>query len=189
MMERIRTIASRAAFVLLFTCAAAPATTLMRMSIEKMAHTAEVVVRARCVSNATGWDAGEIWTTTTFQIEETWKGTPPATIIVRLLGGRAGNLTATVDGVPRFQTGEVVVLFLERTARGEFSIVSWKQGTFRISLKQNTSEETVTQDTATFATWNPETRRFDANGIRGMQLDALRSQVSAALHRASGRQP
>lgn len=189
MMKRVRRIALWVVFAALVVCAAARATTLMRMSVEKMARTADVVMRARCVANMTGWDAGEIWTVTTFQIEETWKGASPALINVRLLGGRAGNLTSTVDGIPRFQAGEDVVLFLEPTGRGDFTIVSWKQGTFRIRLEHTTGEERAAQDTAVFAVWDPQTRRFEASGIRGMRLDALRDQVSAALNTTGGRRP
>jgi len=189
MMKRIRVIALLVVFAALVACTAARATTLMRMSVEKMARTAEVVVRARCVANVTAWDAGEIWTVTTFQIEETWKGAPGELITVRLVGGRVGNLTSTVDGVPRFHTGEDVVLFLERTGRGDFSIVSWMQGTFRIRAERKTGDESVAQDTAAFATYVPETRRFESSGIRGMRLDALREQVAAALSAGAGRKP
>jgi hypothetical protein len=189
MMKRIRDIALLGVLAALAASAVARATTLMRMSVEKMARTAEVVVRARCVANVTGWDAGEIWTATTFQIEETWKGAPGVVITVRLLGGRAGNLTSTVDGVPRFQAGEDVVLFLERAGRGDFSIVSWMQGTFRIRLERNAGEESVAQDTAAFATYDPETRRFEASGISGRRLDALREQVAVALSAGAGRKP
>ena len=96
---------------------AARATTIERMSLEKMSRTAKVIVRARCVGNSTTQDAGEIWTFTNFAVEEVWRGAAPAQITVRLLGGRAGNLTSSVSGVPRFQAGEEVLLFLEPTAR------------------------------------------------------------------------
>jgi len=188
-MKRIRGIALLWVFAALVACAVAQATTLMRMSVEKMARTAEMVVRARCVANETGWDAGEIWTVTTFQIEETWKGAPGELITVRLLGGRAGNLTSTVDGAPRFQAGEDVVLFLERTARGDFSVVSWMQGTFRIRLERKTGEESVEQDAAAFAIYDPDSRRFEASGFRGTRLDALREQVAAALSAGAGGKP
>ena len=121
--------------VLLFvlsTSQPASGTTLMRMSLAQISQAAQVIVRARCIGNSTRWDAGEIWTFTSFAVEETWSGSAPAQISVRLLGGRVGNLTSTVSGVPRFSPGEQVVLFLAPTARGDFSVVSWEQGTFRI---------------------------------------------------------
>jgi hypothetical protein len=189
MMQRIRRIALFASFALLAVCLTTRATTLMRMSVGKMTQAAEVVVRARCVATATGWDAGEIWTFTKFQTEDAWKGAPPSLITVRLLGGHTDNLTSTVDGVPRFQAGEDVVLFLTPTTRGDFTIISWMQGTFRVWRNRNTGEESVTQDTATFATFDSATRRFEANGSRNMQLDALRVQVVAALGGAPARKP
>jgi hypothetical protein len=189
MMKRVRRILLFATCAVLFVGAIARATTLMRMSVANMTRAADVVVRARCVTNVTGWDAGEIWTFTTFQTDDAWKGAPPGLLTVRLLGGRTDNLTSTVDGVPRFQTGENVVLFLEPAARGEFSIVTWMQGTFRVRRNRKTGEESVTQDTATFATLDLVTRRFEASGIRDMQLDALRAQVVAALNDVAARKP
>ena len=163
------------------------ATTLARMSVAQMSRAAQVIVRAQCQGNTTGWDAGDIWTFTTFDVEEVWRGEAPAQISVRLLGGRAGNLTSSVAGIPRFQPGEEVVLFLERTERGDFSIVSWEQGTFRIRRDTRTGEESVTQDTAALATFDPATRRFEAGGITRMPVDSLHAQVDAALSSENGR--
>jgi hypothetical protein len=137
--------------------------------------------RAVHLENATAWDAGEIWTFTSFEVREAWKGAPPETITVRLLGGTFGDLESSVSGVPRFQPGEDVVLFLERTSRSDFSVVSWEQGTFRIRRDARTGEQIATQDTASFATFDTRTRRFQADGIRNVPLDLLRAQVQAAL--------
>ncbi|MGA8365885.1 MAG: hypothetical protein ACLQMT_05790 [Candidatus Acidiferrales bacterium] len=165
------------------------ATTLARMSVAQMSRAAQVIVRAQCEENSTGWDAGEIWTFTTFRVEEVWRGEAPAQISVRLLGGRAGNLTSSVAGIPRFRPGEEVVLFLERTPRGDFSIVSWEQGTFRIRRDIRTGGESATQDTASLATFDPATRRFEAGGIVRMPVDFLHAQVDAAISSQSGRKP
>ena len=169
-------------------CKASPAsaTTIERMSLEKMSRTARMIVRARCVGNSTRQNAGEIWTFTNFAVEEVWRGTAPSQITVRLLGGRAGNLTSSVSGVPRFRAGEEVLLFLEPTPRGDFSVVSWEQGTFRIRRDPATGRESATQDTASFATFDPATRRFEAAGIRRTPVDALHARVDAALRGTDG---
>jgi hypothetical protein len=177
------------ALTLAGACGAARATTLLRMSLAEMSRMAQAIVRARCAGNSTGWDAGEIWTFTAFDAEEVWHGATPARFTVRLLGGRAGNLTSSVSGVPRFRPGEDVVLFLERTSRGDFSVVSWEQGTFRIRDTGVAAAETVTQDTAAFSTFDPATRRFETEGIRNMPLDSFRAQVYAALRAEIGRKP
>jgi hypothetical protein len=154
------------------------------MSLAKMAQTAPLIVRARCLANSTAWDAGEIWTFTVFAIEESWKGAPPgaaAQITVRLLGGSVGDLTSTVSGVPRFYPSEEVILFLEPTSRGDFSIVSWVQGTFRIRRDPRTGEEIAVQDSASFDAFNPAAHLFESAGSRNLSVEAFSAQVRSAL--------
>jgi hypothetical protein len=171
----------RCVALLLTIGGAAKATTLVRMSVAQMSHAAQAIVRARCLENSTSWDSGEIWTFTSFEVQELWQGSAPPRITVRLLGGRAGNLTSSVSGVPRFRAGEEVVLFLERTPRGDFSVVSWEQGTFRIRRAAATGSESVTQDSASFATFDPATRQFELEGIRNLPIETFRAQVVAAV--------
>jgi hypothetical protein len=169
----------------LLACASVAPTTLAHMSVAKLTHVSRLILRARCVENSTAWDAGEIWTFTTYEPTEVWKGSAQSSVRVRLLGGRVGNLTSNVSGVPRFRAGEDVVLFLAPTARGDFSVVSWVQGTFRIRHDQRTGEDTVTQDSASFDTFDPSKRQFTASGIRELPVQEFRSQVAAALHQES----
>jgi len=171
------------------TAATASATTLERMSVAKMTQNAQLVVRAQCLANSVAWDGGEIWTFTSFEVEDSWKGAPTGAaqqVTVRLLGGSVGHLTSTVSGVPRFRPGEEVILFLQSTARGDFSIVSWVQGTFRIHRDTRSGAEIVVQDTAAFDTYDPATRQFDAAGIRNLSVAALRLRVQSALAAQSG---
>ena len=186
-MMTIRKFAALALVAISFA-ATAPvlATTLKRMSLPDLSRAAHTIVRARCVANSTRWDTGEIWTFTTFDVEEIWKGSAPAQITVRLLGGKSGNLTSTVSGVPRFAPGEELVLFLERTTAQDFSIVSWVQGTFRIGRDRTTDEEIVTQDTAAFAVFDPASQRFETTGVRKMPVGAFHSLVVASARAAQG---
>jgi hypothetical protein len=89
-------------------------------------------------------------------------------------------------GVPRFRPGEDVVLFLQQAPNGNYSVVSWVQGTFRIAHARGTATEIVTQDSASVDTFDPATRQFKSSGIRALPLDALRAQVSSAMRSASG---
>jgi hypothetical protein len=178
------TIVAFLAAVLVSVVMSASATTLERMSVAKITRAAELVVRAQCVANSSAWDGGEIWTFTSFTVEDSWKGAPSGTarqVTVRMLGGSVENLSSTVSGVPRFRPGEEVILFLQSTARGDYSIVSWVQGTFRIHRDARSGAETVVQDTAAFDTYDPATRQFDAEGIRNLPVAALRMRVQSAL--------
>ena len=91
----------------------AGATSLERMSVERMTAAAPVVARVRCLANTARWEKGEIWTFTTFEVEERWKGQAPERIEVKQIGGRAGPVVSIVPGAPRFRPGEEAVLFLE----------------------------------------------------------------------------
>jgi hypothetical protein len=181
--QKTKIISSLLTLSALLAPTVANSTTLARMSVAQMTHAAQLVVRARCVTNFTLWDDGEIWTFTTFAVEETWKGAHAENsnqdITVRLLGGTVGNLTSVVSGVPRFAPGEEVILFLEPTSRGDFSIVSWVQGTFRVRHDIRTGQQVAVQDTASFDTFEPSTRQFRTSGLRNIPLVDLRAMVNA----------
>lgn len=172
----------------LLACASVTPTTLAQMSVAKLTHVSALILRAHCVESSTAWDAGEIWTFTTYEPTEVWKGSAQSRVRVRLLGGRVGSITSNVSGVPRFRVGEDVVLFLVPTTRGDFSVVSWAQGTFRIHHDPGTGADTVTQDSASFDTFDPSTRKFTASGIHDLPLQEFRSQVVATLLQESGAQ-
>lgn len=159
------------------------ATTLARLSLDQLAAAADAVARVRCTSVEARWENNEIWTLTSFEIVETMKGALPSRITVRLPGGRVGHLTASVEGTPRFNAGDEVVLFLERSRAGGFSVTAWVEGTFRISRDPRSGLETVTQDSSTFSVFDTATRAFHTEGIRRMPLEQFRERVAAAVTR------
>jgi hypothetical protein len=174
-----------AAFVLwLILTIAAGATTIARMDLRDLAHSAQAIVRARCEGSQPLWDAGSIWSDYEFTVLETLKGAPPKSVMVRLPGGRIGHLETKVDGIPKFRAGEEVVLFIEQTSGGGTSITSWAQGTFRV--RHNAAGESrLSQDTSRFAVFDPATRTFTTAGIRDILLVDFRKQLAEAL-RADG---
>jgi hypothetical protein len=177
---------SAAGILILVSLVAAPATmatTLVRMDVDELTRSAAVVARARCLGSSSRWEDGHLWTLTTFAVAEVWKSTAPRTIVVRLVGGADGQRTVLVDGVPRFRAGEEVVLFLEPTAKGEMTVTSWGQGTFRIRRDPGTREESVTQDTSGMSMFDPATRQLRAGGVRRMEMGQFRARV---LHAAAG---
>ncbi len=168
---------------LLMLVLSAGATTIVRMNLDELTGAAHVVARGKCVSSEARWDRGNIWTFTTFEVEETLKGTVPQQITIRLPGGKVWHLTSTVDSVPQFRTGEEAFLFLEPTAAGDLSVTGWVQGTFRVRRDAETAKETVTQDTASISVFDPATRQFKPNGVRNMPIDVFRQRVREAMDR------
>jgi hypothetical protein len=179
--------------VLLCAATSVHATTLERLSLDQLTAAADATARVRCTSAQSRWENGQIWTVTTFDVLETMKGTLPRQITVRLPGGRVGHLTAIVDGTPKFNAADEVVVFLERipgglkvepAAGGRFSVAAWVEGTFRIKRDPQTGVETVTQDSSNFAVFDTATRTFHTEGIRRMPMEQFRERVATALTRA-----
>ena len=55
------------------------ATTLLRMDLNALTRSAEIIARVRCVHSETRWESESIWTFDDFDVLETFKGAPPQT--------------------------------------------------------------------------------------------------------------
>ncbi len=162
------------------------ATTLEQMDLAQLARAAQVVARVRCVRSESRRDSGHIWTFSRFSVVEAIQGSPDATLIVRLPGGREGHVMENVEGVPRFSPGEETILFLERArppgqAGGdEWSVTAWGEGTFRIEHDARTGRESVTQDSSRMPVFDRATRTFRAQGIARMPMPDFLARLAAA---------
>jgi hypothetical protein len=181
MRTRIRIVISLLPALLILP--AIRATTLVRLSLDRLAAESDAVARVRCVRAESRWENGSIWTVTTFNVVEVLKGRLPGEIEVRLPGGRVGHLTATVDGTPKFNPGNDAVVFLQRSSAGGFTVAGWVEGSFRIVRDPRNGSETVTQDSSVFAIFDLSTRAFRAEGIRRMPIEEFRARIAAAVAR------
>jgi hypothetical protein len=178
-------------FLSLFLCSlpGARATTLARLSLDQLAAGADAVARVRCTSVESRWESNSIWTVTRANVVETMKGQLPREITIGLPGGRAGHLTTSVDGTPKFGPGDEAVLFLQESRAGGYTVAGWVEGTFRISRDPRNGRETVTQDSSAFAVFDPVARAFRREGIRGMPFEEFQARVAAAIARAAPNAP
>jgi hypothetical protein len=172
--------------VVLFLASTACGTTLARMDLRQLAQSAQIIIRARCESSQARLDGGNIWTIYDFTVLETLKGAPQQSLSVRLPGGRVGHIETKVDGAPKFRADEEVVLFVEKTSVGGYSITSWAQGTFRVR-RGPAGESRLTQDTSHFGVFDPATRSFAPAGVRDISLVEFRKQLTEALRADSSR--
>lgn len=173
--------------LLLVGATSATPTTFARVSLEQLSSAAPLIVRGHCQGSIVSSVRGEIWTITSFEVREVWKGTAPAVVRVRLLGGRTAELTSHVEGVPRFRVGEDAVLFLEPLRRGDYSVAGWAQGTFRIQRGGAGDSLVVTQDTASFSpgafVGGSAARVAQSDAVRGLPLEEFRRRVAESLAR------
>ena|SRR5256885_8280395 len=157
------------------------ATTLARLRFEDLAQGATAVARLRCLGSEVRWQHGEIWTETRFEVVERNKGPLAGLITVQTIGGQHGHLHSRVDGVPVFRAGEEVYLFLWGRVGEPYGVLGWSQGTFRIARNEESGVETVTQDSAVGAIFDPRTRKFRRGGIRNLPLSIFQLKLRKAL--------
>lgn len=162
----------------------ANATTLVRLSFDDLAQHSMAIARLRCIGSESRWDGGEIWTETKFEVVERHKGALQQTVAVRMLGGRTEEYYSRVDGVPTFLVGEEVYLFLWGRAGEPYRVLGWSQGTFRVTRDARTGRERVTQESAS-GKFDPQTRTFQADGIRSMDVPAFRKKLQQAIERSA----
>jgi len=165
----------------LLAVVAASGTTLVALRFDELTERATAVARVRCVSTRSFMEHGEIWTETQFEVVKSAKGLLAGLVTVRMPGGRADGLRSHVDGVPEFQAGEEVYLFLWGGESGTYRVLGWTQGTFRIQRDAKSGAESVTQDSTSAAVFDPTTHTFKNEGIGRMSLTKFEEKLRGAL--------
>jgi hypothetical protein len=124
----------------LLLCLSAPGATLERLSLDEMAARSTAVVRARALSSSASLIGSTIYTRTTFQVLETWKGPAAGEVQVVEPGGTVGGITQSYSGVPRFGPGQEMVLFLWTGPSGRTQVIGLTQGAFQVTQNALTGE-------------------------------------------------
>jgi hypothetical protein len=153
-------------------------TTLARLDLGQLTAHAVGVVRARCIAVEVRPDTRGIWTLTRFERSENWKGSVPPRFVVRLPGGAFGGVRETVESAPRFIAGEEVVLFLEPLCAGEWTIVGWAQGTYRIRTDPRSGAQRAMPDAAGMLLLDSKSGAFRAAADRMISVEQLRAEVA-----------
>ena len=169
------------AFVILFGCIAAVATTIVPMSVEDLTRASSDVVEGRALHSWTSWNAQHtlIYTYTTFQVSRTLKGRSADVVTVKQPGGTADGYTQKVAGVRQFQEGEDALLFLRPSAAADGTqvVVGLLQGNFRIA--RTTAGETLVSNGVVEAQQYDHGRVQPFNGA-SMRLEEAEARIARA---------
>jgi hypothetical protein len=119
-------------FICLVGASFVEATTVQKLSFDRLIREADVIVRGRVGTLKTQQAAGggSITTVVTISVENQFKGPQVSSINIEQPGGSIGDIAQAVPGSPEFSSDEDVFLFLKRKRRGNFEVVGGKQGKF-----------------------------------------------------------
>jgi len=151
------------------------------MDLSELTATADQVVVADVAKVESHWDEDHrnIVTAVEIQVQESWKGTPPADgkVVLRHPGGSVGEIEMTVIGMPRFSVGERALLFLDHTG-----VVGMGQGKRPLRWDAGDKRWVAEAADAAGAVRIDRQGKVRAQGTANREtLDSLRSKVRALL--------
>ncbi len=123
------------------------ATTVVSPTFEEMTDRADLVFVGKVVELKAEWQVAgtnqAIFTLVEFHTEEILKGTAPASISLRFLGGKVGGMTLEVVAVPKFEAGDRVLLFVEGNGVQFCPLVGVYHGKFGVRKDDKSSRDIV----------------------------------------------
>ena len=118
----------------------ASASIVISLTLEDLTLQADLIVLGRCEEVHGTWneDRSMIFTYITLSSEKCLKSSLcPSQVKIRHLGGAVNDTNMKVVGVPSFQKGERVILFLKGSSEGYYRIIGLSQGKFSIIRRGN----------------------------------------------------
>jgi hypothetical protein len=159
----------RGAFALLtlaflgLTALPAHATVMVEIPLEDLIADADAIVHATVARTGTQLETFdghlEPHTIAMLHVSDWLKGTGGSELSIDEIGGTVNGNGSWIDGTPRYQDGEEVIVFLRRLPNGAYRTVGMEQGRFdvvsSVSMTTHTIERLVQRDTSTlaFASW------------------------------------
>ena len=171
---------------------AAQATLVERLSLEQIVDGSARIVQGRCVRIWSSWDAAHqnIWTHSEIQVTDALKGAAGQTVVVSELGGEVGELGMRVEGMPQYQPGEEMVLFLYQTPAGLWRTNGLGQGKFSVLRDPSAGPPRVRADFQSAALADSAAgasrgtpQGTDLRRLDGLTLDSFKTQVRALVSR------
>lgn len=160
------------------------ASTVKNYKLEDLVSHSSHIIVGRCVSTNSSWNAKGtlILTYSRFTVDQSLKGNATSQITVVTVGGRVGDHTQAVSGMPHFSPGQEALLFLEPGRAGNHQVVGMIQGHFAIVKNSQTGEREAVRSLAGL-------NLMDSKGITHskevlparLPLDALVARIRALV--------
>ena len=139
------------------------ATIVPKMDLPQLVQNADAIVQGTVEQVYSRWDAEHklVFTYVPIRVDESIKGGPRRTVLIRQLGGTIGALNMMVAGTPSFQAGDQAIMFLSDQNDGTFQVVGLSQGRYAIV------DNNAVADTAGLSLLDPKTRLVSDAAVTG----------------------
>ena len=117
------------------------------LTLEQAVKGATLIVHGTVMANQTVQTQMGIYTTSTFRVHESLKGSPGHTIYIKQSGGKVKELTQAVIGAINIQEGEEWVLFLTPIESAKTD--EQQKTVYRIMVGSNTARQVIRDETGT----------------------------------------
>jgi hypothetical protein len=108
------------------------ATIVQRMELQQLVTTADSIVQGRVESVEARYEERTIYTYISLVVDDPIKGDRRRTVVLRQMGGRIGAKTLWIAGMPQFNPGDQVIVFLRNRQDGTFDVIGLNQGKYDI---------------------------------------------------------
>jgi hypothetical protein len=130
-------------------CLVSNATTVIPPTFEQLTDRAELIFIGKVVSSRSEWrNAGgkrAIFTLVEFEKQEVLKGEMGVSITLQFLGGKVGDATMEIDGVPKFRPGDRDFLFIKGNGVQVSPVVGLFHGKFGLRKDENSGRNILIQ--------------------------------------------
>jgi hypothetical protein len=148
---RLNRVQKTLGLVLLLALAAIPlrATSVVPPEFSELVNRSDYVVRARVKSlsyeERVSGGRELIFTKIEVEVLEVIAGTPPAPVVLVMLGGKNGDRELVVAGVPQFRVGDEEILFVEGNGRNFYPLYAVMHGKYPVKRDPATGRRFVTR--------------------------------------------
>jgi hypothetical protein len=157
-----------------------PGATLEKLSLEEMIEKSSAIVRGRVVSSRSLARGPVIYTLSSVEILERWKGPDRQSVEVAIPGGARGGLKQEFSGAPEIGRDSEYVFFLWTGRSGINHVIGLSQGLFTITTGEN-GEVIVHRAASGEVMLDPKSGRPIEDEALTLALDELRDRVDRTL--------
>jgi len=150
----------------------ATASTVIRMALPQLVQQADSIIQGRVDHTEVKWEQNLAVTYIYVTVEDPMKGARRSTVVIRQLGGNIGAMHVEVSGMPKFSTGEEVILFLQARRDGNFQVLGMNQGKYQIT------DDYAVSNVSGINVYNPTTGRIETPAfVEKAPVEALKSKI------------